>query len=208
MRTGGVTATGAAAGAAGAAVASGAGVVGWAGAAAGAGAAGAAAAGALFVEACAPADWQPAVKTTASVTAKQATHFCIRGFVFFIKFLWFCGTRFQFRQINYVVAPGRRQAKTGTGTFTLNGSAGYFASRIEIQARPEGKNRSHRRTSRAGWRLRKTRAGIPAAAQSACARLTSRHLIQPTSAAARSRARQNFNPVDLGIFHVGRERDG
>jgi protein-S-isoprenylcysteine O-methyltransferase Ste14 len=104
MRTGGVTATGAAAGAAGAAVASGAGA-GWAGAAAGAGTAGVAAAGALFVEACAPADWQPAVKATASVTAKQATHFCIRGFVFFIKFLWFCGTRFQFRQICFSIGP-------------------------------------------------------------------------------------------------------
>ena len=33
--------------------------------------------------------------------------------------------------------------KTGTETFTLNGSAGYFVSRIEIQARREGKNRNH-----------------------------------------------------------------
>jgi hypothetical protein len=54
----------------------------------------------------------------------------------------------------YVVAPGRRQAKK-SGTFTLNGSAGYFASRIETQARRNDKNRSNRRTSRACWRWRK-----------------------------------------------------
>src|ERR1019366_8619241 len=76
MRTGGVTATGAAAGAAGAAVASGAGV-GWAGAAAGAGAAGAAVEEAGFVEACSWADWQPVIRATASMQAKQPAHFCI-----------------------------------------------------------------------------------------------------------------------------------
>jgi hypothetical protein len=42
---------------------------------------------------------------------------------------------------------GGKQKKSGI--FTLNGSAGYFASRIETQARRNGKNRSNRRTSRA-----------------------------------------------------------
>ncbi|HEX7618113.1 MAG TPA: hypothetical protein VF480_05265 [Verrucomicrobiae bacterium] len=54
-----------------------------------AGAAGAAAAAAAaFVEACPLANWQLAVKATASITARPAIRVCIKEFVFFMNFLW------------------------------------------------------------------------------------------------------------------------
>ena len=43
----------------------------------------------VFAEVCCLADWQPAIKVTASMTAKQPAHFCIRQVVLFISSLSF-----------------------------------------------------------------------------------------------------------------------
>jgi hypothetical protein len=82
--------------------------------------AGAAAAVELALEEAGLADWQPVISATASMMAKQAAHFCIRRFVFFINFLRVL--RFAVStSVKHVLVAGQRQVKK-SGAFTLRGN--------------------------------------------------------------------------------------